>query len=274
MLRNLKFLLLAAAVATWHVPVDASSRTPIGQVIANPELPMVGGGKIKAWGNATANVMVFFRPGQEHSQVVLKELAGLERDLTGKSVRWAGIVSDRHKPDEILADLKTADAKFSVGLDADDAYYSSLGLTLMPEVALVAKDGKLLKVIPFAKVNYREMIRAELRYVLGEISEAELQAALNPEAPVAKAEHSTAKRHIKMAELMLNAGNLDKALESAKTAVQQAPDLAAAHSVLGACLAAKGDCKAAIAEFDEALKLDKADARAQEGKKTCAEKAK
>jgi tetratricopeptide (TPR) repeat protein len=269
-----KLLLSAFMVVAWHVPAVAGSHTPIGQVIENAEIPKVGGGTVKIVGNTAVNVLVFFRPGQDHSQSALRDVSAVEKDLRSRSLRWVGVVSDRHNADAIAAGTKDADIHFAVGLDADDKVYSSLGLTLMPEIALVGKDGKLTRVLPFSKVNFREALRAEVRFALKEITEAELQATVNPEALPAKAENSVAKRHVKMAEMILNAGNVAKALESAKVAVQLAPDLAAAHTVLGLCLAAGGDCKAATDAFDAALKLDKGDAKALEGKKACAAKAK
>jgi len=265
--------LLALSVAGFlGVLEQASHRTPVGQVIDNPQLATTDGGKARIMGDAQANVMVFFRPGEDNSRGVLKDLAAGVKEFAGKSVRFVGIVSDRHKGAEVQAELKEAGLVMPVLVDSGDKLFADLGLTLMPTICMADKAHKLAFATPFTKVNYWQITRAQIRYLLKEITEAQMQAALNPEAPVFKGEDSIARRHVKMAEMQLKSGQADKALDAARSAVQHGPKLAAAHSVMGAVLAAKGDCKAAVAAFDVALALDKNDARATAGKKACAEK--
>ena len=76
-----------------------------------------------------------------------------------------------------------------------------------------------------------------------------------------------------MAEMFLKVGNNDKAIESARLAVQHDATLAAAHSVLGESLRAAGNCKDAVPAFNKALTIDPKDERAVAGKKACAGKA-
>lgn len=271
---GLKFLMAMAVITAWHMPAVASSRTPLGQTVEVQVVSKQGGGSVKVWNGTDLTVLLFFRPGQEHSQAVMRAVGELTKELTGRQLRWLGVASDRYAADAVTADVKSSEMQGPVAIDTEDKLASALGLALLPELAFVSKDGKLIKVMPCPKVNCRDVLRAEVRFALKEITDTELKAAVDPAALPAKAENSAARRHIKMAELMLNAGNIDKALESARVAVQQAPDLAVAHTVLGLCLSAKGDCKAATESFDNALKLDKNDGRAAAGKQACAEKAK
>jgi Tfp pilus assembly protein PilF len=92
---------------------------------------------------------------------------------------------------------------------------------------------------------------------------------LNPPASTQGGDVQVARRHMKLGEMLFKGGNLEKAQENAKKSLALDNTLAAAHSLLGAVLAAKGDCAAAQKEFDEALKLDPKDARGLEGKKGC-----
>src|SRR6266545_528902 len=64
---------------------------PMGSLIVDVEMPALGGGMQLL----LANVIVFFKPGQENSILALKEIAEIEKEFVGKSVHWVGIVSDR-----------------------------------------------------------------------------------------------------------------------------------------------------------------------------------
>jgi len=266
---SLIVLALACVAAT---PSGASERTPFGKVVENIELTSTTGAKVKILGDTEVNAIVFFKPGQEHSASALKEFAAGDKALKGKSVRFVAVVSDRYKAAEITADVKAAGLAMPVLFDAGDSLYATLAMTLTPTVCLLDKAHKLVFVRPFAKVNYWDGVRAQIRFMLKEISESELRTALDPPQTVITGDESVARRFIKMAELQLKSGNADKALESARKAVDKAPKLAVAHAVLGAALAAKGDCKGATAAFDHALALDAKDARAADGKKACAGK--
>lgn len=265
-------LVLGAAVAIAAFGEErgqASSRTPLGQVIGNPELPALSGGKRAPEGGEAVSVLFFFRPDGDYNKATLLEMASCEQRLAGKPVGFTAIVSSRYPPEQIKGAVAAAALAMPVLLDEGDAFAASLAVAQLPAVAITDREHRLVAYQPFAKINFCELVNARVRRALGEIGDAELQAILNPEATKMASDASVAQRHIKMAERLLRSGHADKALESAKAAVEQAPRLASAHSVLGACLLAQGKCGEALPAFEKALELDVADARALEGKKAC-----
>ena len=270
--RVLCVFLLAAASALGQAAGEASASTPMGAVISNPELAAIAGGKRAVQGTEAANVLVFFRPDRDYDLATLKGLAACEKRSAGKSVRWTGIVSDRFPADQVKSAVSGSGIAMPVLVDAGETFYVELGIAQLPAVAITDKDHRLVQFQPFTKLNFCELVDARVRLVLKEITEADLAKVQNPESTKVGGEASVAGRYVKMAEAFLKSGAVDKAVEQAKTAVEKAPELAAAHAVLGAALAASGDCKTATASFDRALKLDPVEARALEGKKGCAGK--
>jgi tetratricopeptide (TPR) repeat protein len=251
---------------------EASAHTPMGAVISNPELAVVGGGKRAVQGTDGVNVLVFFRPDKDYNLSTLKGLAACEKRTAGKPVRWTGVVGERFPAEQVRAAQAETGIAMPVVVDAGDALYVELGLAQLPVVAITDKTRKLVQFQPFTKLNFCELVDGRIRLALGEITDADFEKLLNPASTRVGGDASVAGRHLKMAEVLLKSGSGEKALEQAKIAVEKAPDLAAAHSVLGTALQATGDCKGALVAFDQALKLDPADARAAEGKKGCGTK--
>jgi tetratricopeptide (TPR) repeat protein len=245
---------------------------PMGTAIEDVEMPSLAGGMQHLLANATANVIVFFKPGQENSLRALKEIAELEKQFSGKSVHWVGIVSDRiAKPDAEAAVQETGIA-MPVLIDAGDKLYGKFDVALEPVTFLCDRDHKLAAYQPFTKVNYGAVIEARIRYQLKEINDEQLAAVLNPPAATFSSDTGAAQRRLKLAEMLFKAKSYDKALESVNVCLEKDPALAAAYTLRGEILVAQDKCSEALPAFDQALKLDPKDARALQGKESCRKK--
>jgi tetratricopeptide (TPR) repeat protein len=262
-------VLAAAAAAAGH----ASSRTPLGSVLSNPQLATLAGGSARPQQDVDVNVLVFFRPDGDTSKETLRGLAACERRSAGKSVRWAAIVSDRFSAGQVKSTVAETGIAMPVLVDAGEALSNEVAVAQLPAVAFTDRTRKLVAYQPYTRLNFCELVDARLRLLLKEINEAEFAALSNPASTKIGGETSVAGRHERMAELLLETGKNEKALESARLAVQHDANLAAAHSVLGECLRVTGNCRDATASFDRALALDPKDARARAGKAACAGKA-
>jgi tetratricopeptide (TPR) repeat protein len=246
----------------------------IGSVIGNVEMPAVGGGRHPLFTSAEANVFIFFKPGQEHSRAVMKQVARIEKETAGKSVHWVGIVSDTTPEADVIALVKETGIAMPVLVDVGDALYGRLGVALQPVIGIAGRRGTLVAYQPFAKINYAEILRARIRYLLKEIDDGELARTLNPPPATLSDDSAAARRRLTLAEKLYSAKNYDKALENVNIGIGNDPTLAAAHALQGDILAAKGDCSEAIRSYERALGLDPSDARALAGNKACEGKGK
>ena len=257
------FSLALIALAT-HLAAAAGARTPMGQVVDDPRLSELSG--------ATVGVVVFFRPDQRNMDATLAALAGCQKELQGKSIRWLALAPARFTAQDAKAMADAAGLRMPVLVDEGDSLSNLLGVAMHPTVAIFDAKRKLVAFQPYMRLNFCESVMARIRHTLGELDDAGLARALDPSAEQPSGETSAAKRDVKLAGMLLKSGNLDKALEIARTGAAHDPKSAAAQSMIGRILAAKGDCAPATAAFDASLKLDASDADAQAGRKSCAGK--
>ena len=191
--------------------------------------------------NATANVFIFFRPGQDFSRLTLKELAAVQKELAGKSIRWVGIVSDRAAKDDVQAMVKESGISMPVLIDVGDVFYGKLGVAQEPVTVLFDQQHKLVAYQSFTKVNYAAVVTARVRYLLKEISDEELAAVLNPPAALTDSDEAAARRRLKLATMLFQAKSYPKALENVDASIAENPS-AAAYALRGDILAAQGNC--------------------------------
>jgi hypothetical protein len=260
---------LATVTAAAGETAAASTRTPIGAVVSNPELGTLAGAKERPQKDVAVNVLVFFRPDTDYSKETLKGLAACEKRSAGKPVRWVAVVSDRFPADQVRPAVAEAGIVMPVLVDAGDALSTEIAIAQLPAVAFTDGAKKLVAFQPFTKLNFCELVDARVRWLLKEITDAELAAISDPASTKVGGEDSVARRHVKLAEAFLKSGNNERALESARLAVQHGPALAATHAVLGDALRAGGQCKDALAEYDKALAIETGNAAAAEGRKAC-----
>ena len=92
------------------------------------------------------------------------------------------MVADNAAPEAVAALVKDSGFDVPTLVDAGDALYGSLGLALHPVVVVADRERRLAAFEPFRTVDFCTVVAARVRRVLGEISEAELQALLAPHA--------------------------------------------------------------------------------------------
>ncbi|HEY6098147.1 MAG TPA: redoxin family protein [Anaeromyxobacter sp.] len=216
-------------------------------------MPTIDGRTDMLLGSAKANVFVFVRSGQEHSASVLAQLAKLEVELAAKPVRFVAVVSAADQREEVRAMVKEAGVRMPVLVDEGDALYGELGVYLHPSVGIADQRQRLVGYQPFRKVNMLDATRGRIQLALGEITEAQLAAVIDPPpAPIAV---NRAHARVKLARTLLSVGSVPAALDSARAGVALDPNLAEAHAVLAEALARSGKCDEAEREGAEARRL-------------------
>lgn len=261
---------VAAMLATTALsPRPAAAVGELGDVIEGLELRAIDGRTVAiASKKAEANVIVFVRTGQEFSADALKAMAECEREFATRSVNWVAVVSDSEPLDAVKQLVAEAGVRMPVLVDPGDALYSRLEVRLHPFTVMLNRERRVVVREPFHKVAFCDRIRAQLRFVLKEITAEEVARLENPDQGTFRVAGGVAKRYLNYGRLLLNQKKWDKALEQAEKALGEGP-LAAAYVLRGGALVGQGRCAEALAAFDAALKLDPGDQAAKEGRRAC-----
>jgi tetratricopeptide (TPR) repeat protein len=249
-------VLVAALVAVGPVPPSAVAFAEVGTRVEPADLPAAGGGKAALLApGARANVLVFFRADQERSLEALRLLADCERDL-GKAVHWAAVVSGSASAPDARAAAAAAGVQMPVLVDEGDRLYDRLEIRLFPAVVITDGKGALQAVEPYRQLDFADVVRARVRFVLGEIDRATLDRALEPPAsrlpgddPVKKA-----MRDVNMARRLIDLGQYAAAAKQAQRALEVAP-VPAAFPVLATAYARLGRCAESARALEQARKL-------------------
>ena len=239
----------------------------VGSVIENIEMPGLDGAKHHLLSNTIANVFFFIKPGLEHTRTTLQQIATCEKEFAGKSVYWVAIVSDRIPKAEAETAIKEAGLAMPVLVDVGDELYGKLGVALTPVAGFADQEHKLAAYQPYMKVNYENIIRAQVKHLLNEISDAELEQVLKPPEATQGGEAEVARRYLKLAERQLAMKNFEKALDNVNKSLEKDFNAPAAHLLLGRIYAAQEKTPEALKALEQALKLDPTNAAALELKK-------
>jgi len=255
-----RFALLALLAA---LPPLAQARAEAGEKIQDVELRTLAGGKAHLLSaTARANVFVFFRTGQERSTDALLQMAACEKELAGKPVYWAAVVSGSEPTADVQALVAQTGIKMPVLVDDGDVLYDRLGIRLHPMVGIADGRFALSTLEPYRQLEYCEVIKTRIKVLLGEATAADVEKVLNPgrsELPGADP-MKKAQRDVNMARRLYEIGQYVDAVKFANRALEMAP-VAHAWTIIGQAQVKLGNCPAAKKAFDQALKLDPFEAK-------------
>jgi tetratricopeptide (TPR) repeat protein len=271
-LRTHLFVAALLSVATWPDTGYAFRKVAVGAALTDIRLKPLEGKKAAVFSADTkVNLFIFFRPDQDYSRTTLAMLARICSAYSKRGVNCAAIVSDYYTPKAIGEAVKAAGWPGArTFIDKEDLYNDSLGVILYPEVGVADGSRKLRAFHPFTKVNYGPRIEADVRYLLGELNEKQLQSALIPavqEEPTGKID--TARIDYNYAKRLLDAGKPDKAVTQAERALSIDPNCGDAYALIALIRSQQGRCDLAKPLIQKALALDKSNAQATKAAGLC-----
>ncbi|HET8540472.1 MAG TPA: TlpA disulfide reductase family protein [Anaeromyxobacter sp.] len=265
------FLAVAAVIAGASAPRRARAETERGTSVDDARMRTLDGGTASLFEKGSAaSVLVLFRPAHDRSVEALRAMGECQAALSGKAVRFVGIVSDRDPAAEVRDALAAAGTKLPVLVDEGDALYAKLGVRAHPAIFVLDRARKIVAQEAYRQVGLCDVVKAHIRRALGELSEADHAKALAPAQSQLPGEDPTgvAMRHVKFGRKLLAAGSVAMAHDNARKSLALAPT-AAAWVLEGDAFKAEGKCADAVKAYDAALRLDRADAAALAGRQAC-----
>lgn len=147
-----------------------SEEPAVNQLVASPApiftLPLLGGGTFDLAAHRGKDIVVldFWASWCPPCRAAMPILAEISRDYADKGVRYFG-VNLREKPETIRRYLKDAKLELNVPLDQDGSIGKKYGVTGIPTMVLIDKEGIVQKV----QVGSSPRLKAELTRALDEL---------------------------------------------------------------------------------------------------------
>lgn len=254
--RRLAALALLGLLAL--LPPTARARAESGTAVPDLTLPVLGGGKAPLLSTQVkANVVLFFRTGQERSTDALKQMAACEKEFSGKPIHWAAVVSSSEQPADVKAAVAESGIQMPVLVDEGDKLYDQLQIRMHPMIGIFDGQRRVAAMEPYRHINYCDVVKTRIRVLLGEATLADLEKALNPEqSPLPGTDPmKKALRDVNLARRYVELGDYELAVKQAGRALEVAP-VGQAFVVMGEAYARMGKCKEALRALDQAARLD------------------
>jgi peroxiredoxin/predicted negative regulator of RcsB-dependent stress response len=229
----------------------------IGEEVPDFTLNAVEGGLVNLSEHRGQVVVLFYwRADQERSHVTVEDVKAVQEGYGGKGVEIIGIVADTEDMEAVKRVMKEKGAGFPVLKDTGRQIYGSYGIRVYPTTLIIDREGKLNKVIPGHAVTYQQRLEGQIRLVLGEIDDVQLQEALEPKREKKGAAELEAERKYNLALKFTESRLFDQAIEAAQGAVEAAPGVAKGHILLGFLYLEMKEADRAEEEFMKALELE------------------
>lgn len=256
----------------WPTSSFAFRKVALGTDVPNVELVSLAGKRQKLFTpDAKVSVLLFFRPNQKYSQSTLQILSRLCKTYGKRGVRCVAVVSDYYKKTTVKSAIKAANwSANNTFIDNEDLYNAKLGVILYPSIGIIDGSFKLQAYEPFVKVNYAQRIEANIRFLLGDISEKQFRSALEPALHEQDLDNNDkAILNYNLAKKLYDLGDHEKAASQAEHALELNPNLADAYALIGLIRTKQHRCEEAKIKFQKALELDKDNDLAAKGMGRC-----
>ncbi len=190
---------------------------------------------------ANITVLVFFRPDQNYSRLVLSQLEDCRAGLSQLPVRLLGVVSDHYSQSAIKKALNSSESELEVIIDRGSRLAAKIGVKVHPLLAIVDRNHTLTKKQTISKANMCVPLTKRVQFALGGMSvEALEQTLVSPKLEIDE-QSALVARYIGLATLLLKGKNYKKAQEAIGLALKHDPSSGAAQAILRVVLTAQGD---------------------------------
>ena len=198
--------------------------------------------------------IVFWRPNHELSLGALRDLEAVAQEIGLSKFKILAVDAKLSSVDNVRAALVNEKISFSVVLDPQRIVYEKVGLIVCPTTLLFDAKGTLQFVMASHARQFRQVVKARLRFLLGEIDEQTMNEQIKPSIHRIEPDLAAAWRMYNLGVRLQTEGKIDEAVSIFEKAIVQYPSLAEAHCALGFLKFTTGDQNNAAEQFQTALK--------------------
>ncbi len=202
-------------------------------------------------------VLAFWKQDDDKSSKMLTDLSRISQEFQDKDVTFLAINGDKASDKQIREMALAKEPTCLFASDPDLATYSRLGILVLPTTLIIGPDAKLAFIQDLYSRNFYTQTRAYVRFLLGEITQNQLNAELDPGKFVkVSPARIKAERYVNLGRVLLDIKEKEKARKALEKAVEADPKFPEPHLLLaGLCLEDK-EVRKAGAELEQALKLN------------------
>ncbi|MBW7989979.1 MAG: tetratricopeptide repeat protein [Planctomycetes bacterium] len=198
-------------------------------------------------------VITFFRPSHKFSTDALRDLEAIVQEVGTQRCKFVAVDAKLSTIIEVRESLAEEAISFPVLLDPQRILYEKVGLIVCPTTLLFDSEGKLRFVVASHSRQYRQIVRAHLDFLLGNIDEQTMNEQINPKSRKLDPGLVAAWRMYNLGVQLQAKGNTDEATSIFEKTIAKYPFLAEAYCALGFLKYAAGDSNNAAKQFQAAL---------------------
>ena len=201
-------------------------------------------------------IFIYWWPEQPRSLLALKDGQDILSRFKDRGVRIIGLTADTDHNDTIKEILKKNIIDFPVLLDSERQVFSDYGIHVYPSTVLIDKGGLVAYTLAGHALTYKKTLEGHIQYILGEIDEKTMNQMVSPHN-VHKAESLLiAHREYNLALKLTEEKLFDLAVEAVSKSIKARTDITEPHVLLGFLYLKGNEVDKALAEFNEALRLN------------------
>lgn len=201
-------------------------------------------------------VFIYFRLEQTQSFMALEEINHIRTNYGEKEVQFIGISAEKEKKGELLNKMDELNIDFPVLLDLERDVYGSYGIRVYPTTLIIDREGKFIYGLPGHALTYKNALEGHLQFILGEITEKEMEEIVHPHQKHIDEAILMAHRKYNLALKFTEARLFDQAIGFVKQSIAAGPDMVISHILLGYLYLDAKETDNAIEQFNTALHID------------------
>lgn len=199
------------------------------------------------------SIVVFWRPNQTLSLDALRDIKTLSEEIGADRVGIVAVDASSSTAQDVTAALAGATFPFPVLLDPQRRLYGKIGVIVCPTTLLLDGEGVLRFKIASHPRQFGNVLRARIRFLVGDLDEAGMKREIEPTALKIDQDLAAAWRMFNLGRRLQSQGKSDQAVAVFEQAVTQYPSLPEARCTLGFIKLASGDLATAAEHFQTAL---------------------
>jgi len=255
--RVILFICCLSFAAISFINIADAVSVSTGEQAPDFTLPSIDGSTVSLTNfKGSVVVFIYFRLEQTRSFMALEEINNIRTKYGEKEVQFIGINAEKDKKDELLNKMDELNIDFPILLDLERDVYGSYGISVYPTTLIIDREGKFIYGLPGHALTYKMALEGHLKFILGEITEKEMEEIVHPHQKHIDEAILMAHRKYNLALKFTEARLFDQAIEFVKQSIAAGPDMVKSHILLGYLYLDAKETDNAIEQFNTALHID------------------